>query len=422
MENETKKLPDLKMPLIGDVNIYPMGIIYKDNGDKGVIKPVIKPVGINDLIDFEKAIGSHLFTSGEYEKLLDLLFPEVDKFTKDKVYSIVYEQRTEDVPLIFKIFGPPDTNGDVDLPRRSSWANLMLDLGEFNLDKENRGFEKVLPFIYGSHAVAGEKVEPQAIYARFESPGKILGEIWQRILGTDTVVVFIEDDPDFEEYFQLENCSIEIPQDISVGKKYWINGKDYNETTIKKTIKKIIESFKKIEDKKKKLVFIVDLLYKEGKEVNEVTKIKGTGLIQYIQGEIEEPSLVIGFTGGKSPFIINSATKVGADVVIMKARSNSFHGASHPSPSAETVASNRIDSSGLFDLLWALSKNISRMRFLEAIRNSIPEHIGEQRFDYRPVLKSLFFSIADESPFWRKYLQDWEKQIDDILIESVFAS
>jgi hypothetical protein len=415
MENETKKLPELKVPLIGDVNVAPFEEIYEERSIE------MLPVD-EDLFLLEKEIGNHLFVSGEYIKILNLLFPEVAEFTKKNVYSIIYERKTGTAPLIFKNFGidSPGDDSDEAKAKRSVWANLMLDLGEFNLDKDNGGYEKNLPYIYMSNSTTGEQTGYCAIYARFESSGELLKEIWERILGDDTVAVFIEDDPEFGELFNLESDT----QKIELGKKYWINaGEEYDGIAIKKKITKLIGSFRKIGEEKKakkekkKLVFIVDLLYKK----DGINRIKGTDLLRHIRETSVEASFVIAFTGGKSPFIINSAAKVGADAVIMKARSNGLFADGHYLPGSETIASNKIDSSGLFDLLWVLSKNLSRLRFLETVRQIVDDNKKCKEFDYKNVLDKLFFSIEDESPFWRNYLRVWAKDIDDILFESVLS-
>lgn len=415
MSNETNKLEDLKVPFIGNISVdWP-------EAREGTL---VKSPDYDKCIGYEKGIGDWLWNSGQYTPILDFLFPLESWFSKKNVYSVAYEQKIDAAPLIFKNFGtesvkPKNSDDNTGKARRSIWANLMLELGEFNLDHENAMYEKNLPYFYVSPGKENEQPQYSAIYARFDSNGGIIKKIWKRILGYDTVVVFIEDDPAFEALFELD-CNTDK---LELGKKYLVNtGNEYDEREVKKRISKLIDSFGKIGEndkeikEKKKLVFIVDLLYKKG----EINRIKGSDLIRYMRDKSRDrdTSLVIAFTGGKSPFIMNSAAKAGADAVIMKSR-DSYDGHTHYRN--EEIASNKIDSSGLFDLLWALSKNISRMRFLEAIPKIIPDHIAEEKFDYKPVLKDLFFSVEDESPFWKKYLTDWTKLIDKRLIQAVFG-
>ncbi len=413
MENETNKLPEFKVPLIGNFDIVPLDKIFDE-------KSLLLLQVNEELSLFENEIGNHLLASTEYETLLDLLFPPSEYFSKENVWSIIYDGNIEKAPLIFKNFGkesPGNVTGDVAKAKRSVWANLMLDLGEFNLDNDTGGYEHLLPYVYKvEDPLDGQRTGYCAMFARFDSSGEVSKGVWERILGDDTVVVFIEDDEQFgtlfgAKEFKENECS-------ELDKKIWINaGPEYDEIDIKRKIRKIIDKFKSIDNEKKKLVFIVDLLYQKDK----INRIKGTELIGYIRDESEWNPFVIAFTGGKSPFIINSAAKAGADVVIMKARSNSRFEDGHYSAENEAIASNKIDSAGLFDLLWALSKNISRMRFLETIPLIIPEHIFQAKFNYKPVLNHMFYSVEDETPFWRVYLNEWEKNIDNCLVRAIFC-
>jgi hypothetical protein len=418
----------LRLPVIGKIQIESFETILEDRNIE------IFP---RDLTDLEGKIGKYLLTSEEVDKILDLLFPGEDVFEDEKIKAIANGKNIEKTPLILKLF-TLDSRGDGDENNQyliSAWANLMLDLGEFklDLDLESIGIKRELSFTRSTYSpgLSREK-DHYSLYAQFDPDKKLLDEIWKRILGKDTVVVLIDDDDDFGSQCgipgkeKIQPSKKQIQRRLHLGTKIWIApGEHYEEELVKSCIKNIIESFKKIENEKKKLVFVVDLLYKKKHNGTNtsINRIKGPQLIRYIRDGLSDSQqlspLIIGFTGGKSPFIINSAVRAGADVVIMKERGRGFHGEGHDQTGSYSELSSRIDPGGLFDLLWALSKNLSRWRFIESLHICVKNTIKDQRYNYEPVLKKLFSPIEDESPFWRKFLKEWSRNVDDLLIRSI---
>jgi hypothetical protein len=423
-ENNMTNKPLLKLPLIGNKKIECFSLFKNNNIE---IPQVHIESGLFSKL--EKALGDYLYDTKNYRIILDLLFPKPDAINIERVEAIVYESKKTDEPdepdepLFTKIISGniydcslcdkdiKDNNckNEKDI-RHSAWANLMLELGEFKLDLESDECPKDLRYTYST-----SETESFALNAIFESPEGILEEIWSRILGDDTfdtLMVFIDDDPDFDHKWGIKLLKYDEidPKNFELGNRIWLNpGKDYNKEDTEREIKKIVESFEGLEEKskEKKLVFIVDLLYQK----KDINRIKGNEIIQHLRKSYHRVNpLIIGFTGGKSPFIINSAVKAGADIVIMKERPSSGSGSSPHSQS---------DPGGLFDLLWALSKNISRWRFLESYKDFVFKNISGKDFHYEPVLDKLFFSIENESPFWKNYLSDWHREIEDLRLKAI---
>jgi hypothetical protein len=254
-------------------------------------------------------------------------------------------------------------------------------------------------------------------------------EIWNRILGDDIFLIFVDDNPAFADKWGLKEFRENGKQNNSKQdggftrlrkskeNMTWLNplkinngeNKSYNHLDTKK---KIIDKIQLYLKKRPEAlpVLVVDLLIKDKGDIN---RIKGDNLITELRNELNTNALIIGFTGGKSPFVINSAVKAGADIVIMKERGETIdipnsHGSGNPG--------------GLFDLLWALSQNISKWRFLEKYKEFAENKFSEDKRFYRPVLEQLFFSIENESPFWRKYLTDWQKEMENLRLKSIMKS
>ncbi len=408
MENQT----DLRLPVIGKFHIESFDTIL--DGLNLDILP-------EDLTDLEKKIGNYLYISEEYKKILDLLFPRASDFQAEKIRSIVYKKCIEEAPLILKIFGigPFSKNSDDTKHKRSAWANLMLDLGEFELDEHSERLKeeisREIKYTYSTPDSKGNNI----LNACFISSTHIVEEIWDRITKPDTLVVFIDDDEKLGKGVGLKDKdAIKIKEDADVtikfyGNKIWLkptNG--FPEIKIQESIMKIIRCFeeKKKKDEINKLVFVVDLLYKMG----DIDRIKGDELIRFLRYDSKTNPIIIGFTAGNSPFVINSAVRAGADIVIMKGKGKEYAvGSSH---------SSTFYSGGLFNLLWAISKNINRLRFLESHKKVVETDAGKQDFNYLPVLDKLFFDIDDESPFWRKYLTDWQRDIENLRLHAIIKS
>lgn len=416
---------DLRLPVIGKFHIESFDTIL--DGLNLDILP-------EDLTDLEKKIGNYLYISEEYKKILDLLFPKASDFQAEKIRSIVYNKCIEEAPLILKIFGigPSSKNSADTKHKRSAWANLMLDLGEFELDEHSERLkEEISREIKYTYSIPDSKGN-NILNACFISSTHIVGEIWDRITKPDTLVVFIDDDEEeeadvsFADRWGLKelgkNGILKNPEPedgvltLRESKKnmVWLNprAKDpnnnkkklpYNHKNTSQKIINMIQSYLK-NNSGALPVLVVDLLIKDDDDIN---RIKGDNLIKELRNELNTNAFIIAFTGGRSPFVINSAVKAGADIVIMKER-------------GETVkifeSHGNGNFGGLFDLLWALSQNISRWRFLESYK----EELKSGKMHYRPVLDRLFFSIEDESPFWRKYLKDWLRDVENIRLKSIF--
>ena len=414
----------LKLPLIGKINdICCLNLLEKKVEFPG--RGQEEPEGLED---FERALGDYLLGEEKYKEILDLLFPAKKDLALKKVKNLVIDRQGEEVPLFAKTFLRGSGKFVKPLPGelRSAWSNLMLDLGEFKLAKH---FDLLQGCIAAelnyTYSISDQPNNFFVFNARFDHSQEINEEIWDRILGieketkADTFVVFIDDSGAFskkwglgiENYIKIDE-STGLPNNFKLGQKTWLKPEgSYPEKMLEEVIKRISELYEKEEVDNKKLVFVVDLLYR--RKEDSIESIEGDTLIRYLRNEFKSNPFIIGFTGGQSPFIINSAVKAGADIVIMKQRGKSYAiGSSH----------SMGNPGGLFDLLWALSKNISRWRFLELYKELAEKEAWGKGFNFQPVLDKLFFSIENESPFWRNFLQDWQRNLEDLRLKSILFS
>ncbi len=422
--------PILKLPLIGNIGkietLDAVDSVIELPGDDGDDQEVLD--------DLENALGAYVLDTKKYKEILKCLFPDKTYFETENIKRIVYNGDIKDAPLFTWIFDRAqhaDFNLDVsendgkklDRQRKykSAWSNLLLDLGEFHLDEQFNGdpewLAKKIPAVAFRENQQAESFVPLACLG---SDKDVMTKIWSR-LDKDSLLVFIDDQKDFnarwglgiEPVVNLADLESKL-NDQDAPNRLWLRPSDenYKETDTKELIKVTVDNLYK---KKKhstpsvnKLIFIVDLLFKK----NNINRIKGDNLIKFLREEIDEEVFIIGFTGGQSPFVIDSAVKAGADIVIMKGRSADARiGSTH----------STCNPGALFDLLWGLSKNINRMRFLEAYKKLVKDDHCQPDFTYRAVINKLFFGIENESPFWQKYLRNWMREIEDVRLRSLLT-
>jgi hypothetical protein len=435
MEKETKQEPPiLKLPLIGKIE----KIECLDALNKRVEFPASGTQTEKHYLaeKIQKSLGDYLWDSEQYLHIIDLLFPRAVDINVEEIVHFYFKERlwrnNKTFPLFTWVFAKDDVKEDMPLDLSAAWSALMLELGEFYLGEcfshlPKEIVKSFLPYLY-SHAEKPD--EHNVLYALFTSHPDLVKNIWERIAGDDILLVFIDDKETFDDRWGLSGLVDKVKRSESTGmefegyniktNKIWVNPvanasggsntRGYSNEVTKEEIDKILQS--KLADDSKNLlpVLVVDLLFNDNEGIN---KIEGDNLIEELRNELDINPLIIGFTGGRSPFVINSAVKAGADIVIMKERGDIVGiPGSHGSGS----------SGGLFDLLWALSKNISRWRFLEKYKELLPKKLEEDKDFYISVLKKLFFSIENESPFWRRYLRDWQRDIENIRLEAIFKS
>lgn len=407
----------LKLPLIGKIddicclNLLGNTVEFPRRGQE-------EPEGLED---FERALGDFLLGSGKYKKIIEMLFPDQKDLQVEKIKNLLIGQPVEPMPLFAKIFLGDGRKPDPQKRHlRSAWCNLMLDLGEFKLAKRfDRLYDSIAAELNYTYSTSDQPTKFFVFNVRFDVSEEINKEIWDRILGGDTFVVFIDDNEDFSKTWNLgiknrikvDKSTIQ-PKEFKLEQKTWLKPEgSYPDKNLEEVIKRISELYEEKKVDNKKLVFVVDLLYRMKEE--SIESIEGDNLIRNLRNEFNANPLIIGFTGGQSPFIINSAVKAGADIVIMKQRGKSYNiGSSH----------SMGNPGGLFDLLWALSKNISRWRLLESYKSLAEDGTLGKWFNFLPVLDKLFFSIENESPFWRNFLQEWQRNMEDLRLKSILFS
>jgi len=286
----------------------------------------------------------------------------------------------------------------------NAWANLMLELGIFSLDEKSSFFNPSFYYKFND--------EYYILNALIRNPdGKIMDEIWKRIVGEKKKanLIFVDDDNKFREKWHLpdneNNKLVDLicPKAISKDKN-----KENNEYTLE-GLQETIEN--KLSDENASLnILIIDLMFKKKKDNNsEVKAIIGDVLIRNLR-QRRKKIFIIAFTGGDSPFIINSAEKNGADIVVFKARGLNDKFISGHTP----IGTEK----GVFDLLWAISWNITVYRFFEYYKEIIEKNT--KQFIYEPLPEYFFSNLENVTPFWKSYLKDWITNVDDIRIKKIF--
>lgn len=372
--------------------------------------------------ELEKNWGDYIKFTGRLEEVLNLMFPTTDdiqgiaKLISQRQLNV---KKQKSLPLFSY-----DLENLIKISKvgkeqwASAWANLMYELGEFKLDEiileKNKetisclDIDEVIPYIY--------KFENNwyVWWANIlDARGTIRG-IWERITGDEVQIIAVDDDPNFSDLFfgNKPNSPLlsigpgETKKLYSTGLGHsliWINpGTPYSGDNVKKQIRHIIK-----QSKKDLLVFVIDLIFKKGPESNI---IKGDGLIKYLRNfENDRNVQIVGFTGGSSPFIINSAEKAGADIVVFKNRGGDPENKAGHSSGGSPV--------GVFDLLWAISWNVSVWRLLEEYKRN---YLKNEKSEFENIARKFFSSTENASPFWKKYLDEWKTEINNEKINRLF--
>jgi len=418
----------IKLPLIG---------IDKINNETEFFNELFmeynKKDGNQKIKDRENEIGKYLKFTQRLERILKLMFPEatcIPDILRSIGLSHLRSEKQEPLPLFgYHLDGLIQIAKGKKEQWASAWANLMYDLGEFQLDeiffdknendnKENDikenvnsnnnirhiNIDDIIPHIY--------KFDRNwyVWWANIPEAGDTIRNIWDRITGEDVQIISVDDDRNFAKLFFGNDCDIDDKSnvllciDLENKKKLnpknldkdliWINpGTSYKDKEILGQINHIVRN-----SQKNLLVFVIDLIFKESQESNV---IKGDKLIKNLR-RIKGNALIVGITGGTSPFIINSAEKAGADIVVFKKRGDD----------PENIAghSSGGNSIGVFDLLWAVSWNVSVWRLLEAYKK---DYIDNKVNNFQNIAGGFFPSIENASPFWKEYLDKWKTDIND---------
>jgi hypothetical protein len=373
----------------------------------------------------EKIWGNYARFTGRLDDILEIMFPtahDIQKETAKLIYqSHLSTEKQELLPLFcyhlnrsIKIL---DQNKE---QWASAWADLMYDLGEFKLDeipldKINKNtpyvdIDDIIPHIYKS----GNNWH--VLWGSISEAGDIIRDIWDRIAGEEVQIIGVDDDKNFADLFlgtkkrpalltmEIEEKGNLYKDDID-NNLIWIKPKTpYPAAEVKQQIDHIIN-----ESKKELLVFVIDLIFKRSRESNV---IKGDELIRHLRNNDKKKKiLIVGITGGTSPFIINSAEKAGADIVVFKKRGGD------PENIAGTGHSGGGNPVGVFDLLWAVSWNVSVWRLLEEYKKN---YINNKNNEFENIAVKFFSNIENASPFWKKYLDKWKTDINKEKIKRLF--
>jgi len=414
---------NLKIPLLGmDVihngeKLFQEAFCFYNKSQKQTEKE--KTGSIKKL---EKIWGEYVKFTGRLDDILKIMFPTGIK----EIAKLIGQSNliTEDHKLL-PLFGY-HLNRSIKILRKdkdqwaSAWADLVYDLGEFKLDEipldkinENTTYvdiDDIIPHIYkyGNNW--------HVWWASIPEAGDTIRDIWGRITGDEVQIIGVDDDKNFADLFlgtkkrpalllmEIEEKGNLYKDDIDHN-LIWIKPKTpYPAAEVKQQIDHIIN-----ESKKDLLVFVIDLIFKRSQESNV---IKGDELIRHLRNNDKKKKiLIVGITGGTSPFIINSAEKAGADIVVFKKRGED------PENIAGTGHSGGGNPIGVFDLLWAVSWNVSVWRLLEEYKRN---YINNNHSEFENIAVKFFSNIDNASPFWKKYLDEWKTGINTEKIKRLF--
>lgn len=372
----------------------------------------------------EKIWGNYARFTGRLDDILGIMFPTAHDIQKETAKLIDQRHLSAEKQKLLPLFSY-HLDGLVRISKEkknqwaSAWAELMYDLGEFKLDEilldkiklspSCNDIEDIIPHIYKS----GNNWH--VWWATITEAEDTIRDIWRRITGGEIQIISVDDDENFADHFLGGNDKNPALRTIEIEKKenlskddinqnlIWIKpNTSYPEYEVKKQIDHIIN-----QSKKDILVFVIDLIFKESLES---TVIKGDELIRHLRNK-KRNVLIVGITGGTSPFIINSAEKAGADIVVFKKRGGD----------AENIArhSSGVNSVGVFDLLWAISWNISVWRLLEAYKKNYMEN---KQSEFENIALKFFSNLENASPFWKKYLAEWKTEINKEKIKRLFPN
>ena len=419
---------DLKLPLLGIEAINHSGktLIHekfcrydKSNQETDGKRDKKEKSGNEKIRELETALGNYIKITRRYEEILTFLFPdlsEIEAISQRMVGAGSISKEKDKLPLFVyqldKYIEVGKREEGVNVDKISAWASLMYDLGEFRIDElDHRISRELIPHIYGFDDLY------YTWWANIPKAEGIVKKIWERLGGNDVCIVGIDDDINFPEHFLGSEFNNDNPDllRLNKGKLFsgagnrdsyliWLNSHiPYDQKWISEQIEEIVEY-----KKKKLIVFVVDLIFKKE---NKSQVIEGDKLINTLRARKDINMLVVGLTGGTSPFIINSAEKAGADIVVFKKRGDDPVNVAGHSSGGNPV--------GVFDLLWAISWNVSVWRLLETYKNNYTS--GHEK-DFRNIALDFFPSIENVSPFWKEYLAGWQTAINNEKIRRLFGS
>lgn len=392
----------------------------------------------------EDAIGRYCKYTGKLDKLYNLYFPKTEniKLSIEKYLSSNYEF-TEIIPLIFislfkknyskkdndsndskEASNITDNNDKIIHSQKAAWANLVFELGLFiyedQIEKNKEIVNHLINYVYRKN----NNEDCFSYYANIKNID--IKEIWERLITDDVKLIFIDDDMNFgHKYGFNENitnkCKKKVVYKAVNDNVHWIYpGRPFNNAKNAKDVEQSDiwnETDKILTDKKKLYIFVVDFIYKN-KDKNDKVKNKDNNklynkilvneIIKNINKKYHDKDIhIIGYTGGESPFIINSADKVGADIVIFKKRGGTYQSRHNPAG----------NPTGLFDLLWAISWNVSVWKTLKILYCKYCKIENNSNKNQELLSKTLeiihtffpeFPQTGNLSPFWKRYLKKFE--------------
>jgi len=324
---------------------------------------------------------------------------------------------------------PGTTHECCDYKKQAAWANLLFDLGLFYIENEEEKI-KTNSSALVNYAFLTNNNDYFTLYANIKDNGEIISNVYSRLLVPGAKLIFIDDDKHFGtrhgfevEGYSLESDSMLMESNNCQGKLYWLyTGRPIDYERMWDHLSTVFD-----EDHQSVYIFVVDFIYKKHCNVNNNTSkiintIKGDDVIKELFSRYKTRNmLIVGYTGGDSPFIVNSANKAGADIVVFKGRGETVKTTGHIAPGNPV---------GLFDLLWAISWNMSVWRSLEECLNIYKkeQNIADAQITLGSIIsfvKIFFPSFPDTencSPFWERYLAEFVKYIGNIELSLLFPS
>ncbi len=322
----------------------------------------------------EEAIGRYIKYTDLGNNIIEKLFPPKNKIMNSIPLLPIKREQNNKYSEYEDIF-------------QTAWANEMYELGMFQVDDDVNVIERYSNSLFFKYKM-GKNEEYNITNGKILDTNGIVKNIWTNFSTYNIEIIFIDDNEDFPKVWGINDlCHKNHNEENSNNKSlYWFESwESYS------------EKMKDISKENQKLkIFIIDLLFKG--------KIIGDRIIQNIREKYGNKVLILAFTGGRSPFIYDSAIKSGADFVIYKHRGGEGIQIGH------NVAGG---DKGLFDLLWAISKNITVWQYLENLKYS-----DEGYNEKIERMKKIFPNIKNLSLFWEYYIHKWGKECFEKVLTS----
>src|SRR6056297_900330 len=351
---------------------------------------------IEQMKNIENALGRYVKYTKDNEtdvkisKLRDFYFPSYEIIEQEikNFLNFSNNKQCQDVPLfllnLFKNINGKNSGENIEFEKIAAWANLLYELGLFDLENTNWSINSNYPEKIKIFYEKESKNDCICYYSniKYDDEMSLLDKIYTNLIkfsdqknfkNRKINLIFIDDSEGFGENHGITSEKIKKKKEKEKMREF--NNKDNNiswiypgrpckfdENNEDDNLFKRLDN--KISTEEKHLnIIVIDFIYKKYFKTKDkiYNTILGDDIIRKLREKYNHKNIfTIGYTGGESPFIVNSADKMGADIVLFKNR-----GGGKKNKSGHNAVGN---SAGFFDLLWAISWNVSVWKTFEILK------------------------------------------------------